>query len=225
MLVAVTVNADRFERTAQAFLEEGLVPVALPCVRIEPALPEVIAHARSVATNADLLVLSSVRSLEILWPNGAVPPRPVAAVGGVTARAVRGRGGTVVWEGSGGAAALAENAPLRGRAVVFPRARGTNPDALRIMQRRSESLAAPVIYETMSRSPKDDPVDAVAFGSPSAVRGWLGARSLHRLVAGAIGPTTAAALREMGHPPDAIAPVPDFESLASAMAAQLEVAR
>lgn len=225
MRVAVTVGADRFERTARVFFEAGLTPVSLPCVRIEPALPEAVVAARSAASGADLIALSSVRSLEILWPDGAAPPRPVAAVGGVTAHAVRERGGTVAWEGSGGAAAMAESAPLDDRAVVFPHAAGTNPAALRVMKRRSGSLIAPVVYETIPQSPNDDPVDAVVFGSPSAVRGWLRTRSLDRLPVGVIGATTAAAVRATGRGPDVIAAVPDFGVLATAVAAQLEVAR
>lgn len=222
MRVAVTVSADRFERVARAFEMAGLEPVALSCMRIETSSPETIATAREAAAGADLLVLSSTRTLEILWPAGAFPATPVAAVGVATADAVRGRGGIVEFEGSDGAAALAREARLEGRSVVFPHAAGTDVEALDVMRRRSGSFAAPVVYETYPQAPAGDPVGAVAFGSPSAVHGWTLKRSMSGLLIGVIGSTTARAVANAERLPDVIAPTPKFESLGAAMAARLE---
>ncbi|MBU1228165.1 MAG: uroporphyrinogen-III synthase, partial [Actinobacteria bacterium] len=169
-----------------------------------------------------VVVLSSARTLDLLWPDGSAPPVPVFAVGAATAAAIRERGGNVAYEGSEGLSALAAEADLGGRAVVLPRADGSDPIALAAIAARADSFFAPVVYQTVPQPPGDDEVDAAAFGSPSAVLGWTSVRSLDGLLVGAIGRTTAAALREAGRPPDVIAPRPAFPALASAMARELE---
>ncbi|MBU1866028.1 MAG: uroporphyrinogen-III synthase [Actinobacteria bacterium] len=220
--VAVTTAADRGETIAAAFAGAGLTPVLLPCVRVEPAAPQVIEEARRAVVPGTVVVLSSARTLDLLWPDGSAPPVPVFAVGAATAAAIRERGGNVAYEGSEGLSALAAEADLGGRAVVLPRADGSDPIALAAIAARADSFFAPVVYQTVPQPPGDDEVDAAAFGSPSAVLGWTSVRSLDGLLVGAIGRTTAAALREAGRPPDVIAPRPAFPALASAMARELE---
>lgn len=221
--VAITTSIDEIDRLASVFSQVGLIPVALPCVRLDVAGPKVLADARQAAGSAAVLLLSSARPLDLLWPGGEAPPVPVIAVGAATAAAVRRRGGRVEFVGSAGLGALVEDGILDGQRILFPRAAGTDPVVLDRIARRAASLEAPVVYETVPQPPGDAAVDAVAFGSPSAVRGWVSARDLYGLLVGAIGKTTAGELAAVGRRPDVIAARPDFESLAEAMVRRLEV--
>ncbi|NQV05922.1 uroporphyrinogen-III synthase [bacterium] len=223
MRVGITTSADRLERVSEPFLRAGLDPVLLPCVRIEPMPPAALAGARRSVGEAAVLLLGSVRALDVLWPEGQPPPVPVIAVGGATAAAVRERGGSVEFTGSGGLHEVADEADLDGRAVVFPHSAGTDRSALHRIAQRASSLSAPVVYAAVPLPPDDGEVDAVAFGSPSAVRGWLMARNLEHTLVGAIGATTTGYLESRGVRVDCISPRPDFDALAAAMATQLEV--
>lgn len=223
-LVAITTDSTRYREVAAVFAGAGLEPVPLPCIRVEAAPQPVLDEARELLSAGTVLVLGSARVLDLLWPDGSPPPAPVVAVGAATAAAVRARGGMVEYEGAAGIAAVAESADLDGRDIVFPRAAGTDAAALSRIRRRAASLSDPVIYESFPRSPDADAVDSVAFGSASAVRGWLSGRGLEGLVVGAIGETTAARLAASGHRPDVVPEQPRFASLAEAMAAVMEVA-
>jgi uroporphyrinogen-III synthase len=221
--VAITSSADQIDRLAGVFSQFGLVPVGLPCISVVVAGSGALADARRAAGPGAVLLLSSARPLDLLWPGGEAPPMPVIAVGTATAVAVRRRGGRVEFTGSAGLEALVDEGILDGRRIVFPRAAGTDPVLLGRIAQRATSLEAPVVYETVPQPPGDAEVDAVAFGSPSAVRGWVSARELYSLLVGAIGMTTAGELDAVGRRPDVIAPRPDFESLAEEMGRRLEV--
>ncbi|MFH1105412.1 MAG: uroporphyrinogen-III synthase [Actinomycetota bacterium] len=221
--VAITTSADRIERVSEAFSCLGLVPVALPCVHIEAAGAEVLADVRQAVVPGVTLLLSAARPLDLLWPAGEPPPVPVVTVGTATANAVRQRGGRVEYVGSVGLEALLDDGILDGKRIVFPHAAGTDPAALERIVARAASLEAPVVYETVPQPPGNAEVDAVAFGSPSAVRGWVSARDLEGLFVGVIGATTAVEVESAGYRPDVVAPRPGFAALAEAMAQQLEV--
>jgi len=223
MRVGITTSADRLERVSEAFSDAGLTPVWLPCVRIEPATVEVLEEVRRSVGEAAVLLLGSDRTLDLLWPGGQAPPVPVIAVGGATAAAVRKRGGSIEFTGSSGLQEVVEQADLDGRQVAFPHAAGTDGTMLNRIAKRASSLSVPVIYDTIPLPPGEGAVDAAAFGSPSAVQGWLMARDLEGILVGAIGATTARRLESQGCRVDCIAPRPDFDALAMVMAARLEV--
>ena len=84
-MIRVAVTTDRFEAVAPHFSEVGLDPVSLPCIRIEPADQAVLAQARKAAIGADLLMITSVRTLDLLWPAAHMPDVAVAAVASPTA--------------------------------------------------------------------------------------------------------------------------------------------
>jgi uroporphyrinogen-III synthase len=109
------------------------------------------------------------------------------------------------------AAALAPR--VRGRRVFLPRPAEGRPELLAGLVAAGAEVSAVEAYRTLPAPPEAilplarwieaGEVDAVAFASPSAVSavtGALGARArlLGRVVLGAIGPTTASALREAG---------------------------
>jgi uroporphyrinogen-III synthase len=219
--IAITTAPDRAEAAAAPYRAEGLEPVALPCVRIESAPDGVIADIRHQAAGATWLVATSPRAVAFVWPDGAMPPVPVAAVGPVTARAVTDAGGTVGLVGSAGALELATELGEGEGAVVFPHAVGTDPGVFDAITSAGWNLVERSVYETVPVAPPEADVDAVAFASPSAVRGWSMARPLERLVIGVIGHTTARALAEYGGVPDLIAEPPSHQGLATLMAAHL----
>lgn len=224
-MIRVAITTDRFEGAATPFRRQGLDPVWLPCFRVEPATAAELTRARQAASVADLLLISSVRTLELLWPGGSMPAIEVAAVGESTAAAVAARGGRVVVVGTAGLADLAEQTSdrLASVRVAFPHAAGSDPVALGTIRELATDLRELEVYRTIPVAPESTEVRAVAFGSPSAVEGWLLSRDFDGLVVGVIGLTTWEAVA--GHRlPDVLAPQPSHQALAQALASYLEVA-
>lgn len=224
MRVAVTTTLDAADRIAHAVEQIGLEPVRLPCIRVEPAPADTIARLRAAADEADWIIVTARRAVEIVWPGGDMPgSAAVAAVGRATAAAARSAGGRVAVVGDGGAAALREL--LGGRvdamSVVFPHARAADPATVRWLKERTALLTADAAYETIPVAPAQDTVDSVIFGSPSAVDGWCEARPLDGLVIAAMGRTTARYLEGLGHPPDVVPATPRLEELVSALGKHL----
>lgn len=222
--VAVTTTPDAAHRLSDPLREVGLEPVELPCIRTVPASDETRCFIRQAAPGADWIVVTSRRAVELMWPEGDMPPGPaVAAVGPATADAVVRAGGSVSVVGGGGAARLADLIESRvpGATVVFPHARAADPDTITRLQEAGADVVAAPAYDTEPIPPGDDQVDAVLFGSPSAVEGWMMSRSLDGLIIGAMGETTAAALEEAGHPAEVVPAHPGFHALVSALADHL----
>ena len=84
----VAITTDRFDAVADAYAGVGLDPVEVPCVSIEPASAEVLESARRAVSGADLVIITSARTVGVLWPAAPMPAVDVAAVGPVTAKAV-----------------------------------------------------------------------------------------------------------------------------------------
>lgn len=221
--VAVTTAADRSSRLAAQARRHGLEPVLLPCIEVTPVPDAELHTARALAWRADWLVVTSPRAVAAVWPDGGMPPLAVAAVGRATVASVEEAGGSVDLVGEAGAgslvARLAETAA--GKSVFFPHASGADPAMITTLERAGAEVTAVAVYETRALAPGPDPVDSVAFGSPSAIRGWLLSRHLDDLVLGAIGETTARALADVGRPPQVVPPHPDFEDLMAHLADHL----
>lgn len=221
--VGITTAADRSSLLADHARTHGLEPVLLPCIEVTPADDAVLHDARALASGADWLAVTSPRAVRAVWPRGGMPPTPVAAVGPSTAASVEEAGGTVALVGEAGAGALvARLAEMAGGAsVFFPHAAGAAPSTVAALEKAGAEVKAVAVYETRPVAPGPDPVDAVAFGSPSAVRGWLISRHLEDLVLGAIGETTARALADAGKAPQVVPPRPGFEDLMAHLADHL----
>jgi uroporphyrinogen-III synthase len=220
----VALTTDRFDSVAPLYIEAGLAPIWLPCVQVEPASDDALDRAREAAARAGIIILSSARSVDWLWPQGRVPEVDVVAVGTATARAITERGGRVVLTGDSGLAELAAKASTRLASdhVVFPRSADTDPGALRLVRQLAPELLEFEIYHIQPIAPENDEVRAVAFASPSAVVGWHLGRDLVGLLAGVIGATTAAAVSRYRRP-DVVAPSPSHRALARALASHMEV--
>lgn len=221
----VAITTDRFEGIAPVYRQLGLDPVWIPCIRVESAKASVLVQARQAASEADLVLISSVRTVDLLWPDGSMPTTEVAAVGEKTAAAVVARGGRVVVSGRSGLADLTAQIGdrLASARVVFPRAAGSDPVTLEVLRREAIDLRDFEVYRTVPVAPDSTRVRAAAFGSPSAVEGWLLSRDFDGLVVGVIGARTLEAVAQH-RPPEVLAPHPSHESLAHALASYLEVA-
>lgn len=151
-------------------------------------------------------------------PTGPLARLSLAAVGPATAealaRAVR-PPDLVPAEAKGEAMAAALAGRVRGRRVLLPRPAEGRPELLDGLRGAGADVTAVEAYRTVAAPPEAirplagwieaGEVAAVAFASPSAVRAvvaGLGDRAhlLRRVLLGAIGPTTADALRELGLP-------------------------
>jgi uroporphyrinogen-III synthase len=228
MRVAVTTSADSSERVAAPLREAGLEPVELPCIEVRPADEAALDRLRREASDAEMVFLTSARSVAILWPAGGMPPVPCAVVGPATAAAVEAAGGEVAVVGSGGGDELVDlvEGEVRGRRIVFPHARASDPVRAERLRGAGADVVRGAAYDTIPVAPGDAPVDAALFGSPSAVEGWRLTRSIVDLgVVGAMGPTTASALDRAGRIPEVVADPPSVESLVRGLVAHLDQRR
>ncbi len=225
-LVAVTTSADRAQTSSIPFAFLGLQPAVLPCIEIEPADEHTLDATRAASIEAHLLVVSSRRAIDVLWPDGPLPDVEFAVVGAASARTVRERGGRVAITGSGGSAQLAEKlaSHAAGKHLVWPHAHGADPAPLQELASRASRFTAPVIYTSRPIAPPLDEVDVITFASPSAVAGWQLSRSLDDAPIGVIGETTRRTVEDTGGAVAIVAPLPTYQSLAQAVAEYLGVA-
>lgn len=225
--VAVTASVEASAGMAAELVVVGLRPVALPCVRIRKADDVDLARARAAVEEADLVVLTSSRALDVLWPDGVIPATPIAMLTAAGAARVEERGGRVVHVGNGNPsdfiAYLGRKAA--GKRVAYPHAEGVDPRVVVSLADAAGDLVAVAVYGWIPTAPALDPVEAAVFESSLAVYGWMQARELSGIVASAIGPATAAALRRHGRGPDILVRRPLFGMLAETLASALIATR
>lgn len=223
--VGITTSHDRQRLIGGIVSRTGMSPVALPCISIVARPDELLDEARDICAASDLIFLTSGRIVGFLWPVGGMPKVPVAAVGRITADHVVGAGGDVAFLGEDGSIALARSVVSADKrmTIAFPRAAAVNREASGILSQAASTVVEPVVYETRPVAPPPDPVDAVMFGSPSAVKGWALSRSLDDLTVGAIGKSTAAQLEELGVKPDVVPASPGYAELARLLASELAI--
>jgi uroporphyrinogen-III synthase len=220
----VAITTDRFDSVAPEYVGFGLEPVPVPCVDVVAAGEKALTRAREAVSAADLVLITSARTIDLLWPLGEMPGTGAVTVGAVSAAAVEAAGGRVVVAGRSGLADLLDRAPhVMGAArVAFPHAAGTDPRLLARLRSLVSDLEEQEIYHSVPVAPDSIPVHAVVFASPSAVNGWLLARDFEEVVVGVIGPTTQAAVGRH-RMPEVVAPEPSHHSMARALTSYLEV--
>jgi uroporphyrinogen-III synthase len=221
--VALTTTANRAVELAPVARAHGLRPVVLPCIEVVPARESVLEEARRSAAASDWLLVTSARTVEYLWPHGRFPEVEVAAVGAATAAAVTDAGGTVRLVGSSGSIDLISVlvAMVEDATVCFPHGRGADISKGQSLAEAGGKVSTWEVYTTESMPPALDPVDAVAFGSPSAVDGWSQSRDFAGVAVGAIGKTTAMALSGRGHSVDVVADPPEYGKLLEQLSSSL----
>lgn len=223
--VALTTTANRAVELAPIARAHGLQPVVLPCIEVVPADEGHLDAVRLAAADADWLLLTSARTVTYLWPDGRFPDVAVAAVGSRTAAAVTGAGGRVSLQGvSDSVDLVSQLVPLVQEATVcFPHGRGADVSTALALEEAGAAVSTWEVYATEPIPPALDPVDAVAFGSPSAVEGWSRSRDFAGVALGAIGATTGSALSDRGHPADVVADRPDYGALLERISSRLRV--
>ena len=160
-----------------------------------------------------------------------------AAVGSATASAVAAEGfpvDHVAQEFSGNALARELSTDIYGKKVMLPRSERARPDLPNALKTAGAKVTEVVAYHTgglgvidpeVMRAIQEARVDVIAFFSPSAIenmRAELGEEALSRLGAkaalAAVGPVTAAAVRNAGLRVAIEAPLATAESMATAIA-------
>jgi len=221
--VAITSTAERAAALARTVAGHDMEPVSLPCIEVISAPDDQLEIVRAAAEQADLILVTSARAIEAVWPTGGMPSIPFAAVGAFTANAVTSAGGRVAVVGDAGAGALADMlaGKVTAKSVVFPHASGACRSTIETLERLGASVTALPVYETRSIGPAADPVEVATFGSPSAVGGWCRSRSLAGLVLAVIGKATDSALVERGYRAHVVPARPVFDLMVSELASFL----
>ena len=213
--VGLTTTSDRALDLTTTVESLGHEPVVLPCIQLRPSDVRHLKSARDACIRTDWLFVTSARAVGVLWPEGGIPDVRVAAVGTATAEAVRRAGRSPDVVGSSGAAQLVSRieGELSGSRVFFPHAVTTDLSVIDLLESAGALVDSRPVYDVRPVAPPETRVDAVTFGSPSAVTGWCLSRSFDDVVVGAIGATTAGALVERGRHPDVVPARPDFPRL------------
>jgi len=210
--IVITRPAEKARRLADRLRALGAVPIEFPTVRIEPAEPGPLDAALRALDSFDWVVFTSANAVEPVCARlaaagkdaRALARRKVAAIGPVTAQALRERGvepalvpGEYVAE-----AILDALGDVRGESFLLPRA-DIAREALAVgLRDRGARVTEVAVYRTVGAgAPPPDlkGADAVTFTSSSTVRHFLesgAAVGTAKVVC--IGPVTAATARELG---------------------------
>lgn len=235
----VLVAASDGEAIARRLEEAGAIPVGVPTIAIRPVVSPALDAALREAGRYDWIVVTSANGVAAVFDRfraagSEVPAGPRwAAVGPKTAAALDARGVTpdVVPDAGIGAAIPADIGEIAGRRVLLARAAGAGEDLPEILRRRGADVDDLVAYETVEgpaesrgalEAALEEGLDAAIFTSGSTARGFVrlagGTRALDGVVVVVIGPSTAAAAREAGIEPDAVASERSPEGLVAALA-------
>jgi len=227
--VLVTRAAEDQAELADLLAARGAVPVPLPCIAFADPLDRGPLDAAlgllRAGVRPDFVVLASphavVRFLRELDPALLRGVR-IAAAGRSTARRLEERGlsGMVPARGVGAEALVELLAPLvGGKDVLLPRAEGGNPSLIDGLQRAGARLAAVTLYRTVPAASADPAavrllreggIDAIAFASGSAARGFAALFGAHaanfsaRAAVVCLGPACAEESRLAGLRVDAV---------------------
>lgn len=218
--IAVTASVEASAGMAAELVAVGLRPVTLPCVRIQMADHADLARARAAIEEAELVVLTSSRAVDVLWPEGPIPSTPVAMLTPAGAARIEERGGRVAHTGTGNPSDFTAYLVRRaaGKRIAYPHDERVDPRLIVSLADAAGDLITVAVYGWVPTAPGLDSVEAAVFESPMAVEGWTRARTLSGITVAAIGPATAATLRRYGRGPDILVRRPRFEMLAGILA-------
>jgi uroporphyrinogen III methyltransferase/synthase len=232
----------------EALRGAGAEAVALPLLRIAACEDtRELERALAALDRYDVLLFTSANAVRIFTARAAACGASlvreglrIGCVGPATAKAAAEAGLPVHvlpserFDAEGLLAALDAGLPPAGRRFLLPRsasARNALPEGLRARGAQVDAIdlyrpePAPVDGEWLRAELAAGRLDALTFTSPSTVRHFLaqldaGARAAAaRAVVAAIGPVTAAALREAGLEPQVVAARAGFATLVEALAA------
>ena len=180
--VLVTRAAEDAPELEALLRERGAAPVRMPCIAFEdgPDVARIAAKVRS--GQADLIVVSSPHGARRLVALCGPIRAPIAAVGAATARELPGDV-LVPRQGVGADALIRElGARVAGQRVLVPRAEEGNPALAHGLRAAGAQVEEFVLYRTVT-APRAEPaalralgegeIDAIAFASGSAARGFV----------------------------------------------------
>ncbi|MEW5984679.1 MAG: uroporphyrinogen-III synthase [Acidobacteriota bacterium] len=252
-LVVVTETEGPGARLAERLAAAGVRVWSFPVVAHEPvgdagpldaALERLEDYVWVVFTSVRAVEAVCTRDLWNRWPWAEGKHPWIAAVGPVTAGALRQRGlvvrQTPAAPGAAGLAralADAEGGDLAGRRILWPRSDIARDELRDTLAAAGAVVVDPVAYRTVARRPVDaegcaraiaaGAIDAVTFLSPSSAVNFaaaLGEPSLAclngRTIVASVGPTTSAALADLGAPPAIEAPDRTTTGLVAALLAR-----
>jgi uroporphyrinogen III methyltransferase/synthase len=235
----------------EALRAAGAESVALPLLRIVPCEDvSALDRALDALESYDVLLLTSANAVRLLAARAAArgialarEGLRIACVGPATAKAAGETGLSVDFvpadrfDAEGLLAALEAWRPLAGLRFLLPRsaaARDALPEGLRARGARVDAIAlyrpeaAPADAAWLRGELLAGRLDALTFTSPSAVRHFCALldepsrEAAGRSVVVAIGPVTAAALREAGLDPHVVAGRAEGEALVEGLAGYFE---
>jgi uroporphyrinogen-III synthase len=234
--VLVTRPREQIEALADALRALGAEPVPYPTIELAPppdwngldaALATPSPHDWIVFTSPSAVRFTTTRA-DATRARARLGLARVAAVGAETARAAKAAGLRVDvvpaeddQRQEGLAAALAHLS--RGTRVLFPQTMGGREHLREVLAAQGCVVDVVPVSQTLPVCdlPPLPVFDAAAFASPSALRAFCARWGVQALVGAAvavIGPTTAAAARELGVRVDAMPDAPSMPALARALA-------
>jgi uroporphyrinogen-III synthase len=215
--VLVTRAAEDAPELEALLVGRGAVPLRMPCIEFEdgPDAERIASILRE--RRADLVVVASPHAARRLVALGGARGVPVATAGAATARELPGDA-IVPRTGVGADALLREiGEQVRGKRVLIARAEGGNPALLEGLRAAGAVVEACTLYRTVTarqvdpdalRALSEGRVDAIAFASGSAARGFAalaGPASARSSAVACIGRLCAEEARRAGLRVDAVA--------------------
>jgi uroporphyrinogen-III synthase len=247
--IVVTRARAQADGLSELLRTAGATPLELPAIEIRPAPAGPLDDALRRLDDYDWVVLTSVNGVRAVIdrldalgiPLDGLGRPGIAAIGPATAAALRGRGIEVdIVPERFVAEAVVEGlvaSGVDGTRVLLPRADIARDVLPRGLRAAGAVVDVVVAYETCLPPEVPAPalnalrageVDAVTFGSPSAVRNvveLVGGPLPAEVVVACIGPITAAAVRDAGLRVDVVAQAFSMPGLVAALAAWYESRR
>ena len=238
--ILVTREADRAASTVLMIEEKGGVAILFPTIETAPPQDsEPLKKAVEGLAGYDWVVASSVTGVDCLPDLSTVSGPRFAAVGLITARAMRDRGAAEVLypdrqDAGGLCKALIDAGAGEGRVLVLRAEKGRDV-LLEGLREQGARVDLVVAYRTacvnhdqstVMKLLQETPVEAALFMSPSSficflsIVGTKDAREyLDGVILAAVGRVTAAAMQNQGFTPDVIPEEPSVAALLDAVAA------
>lgn len=245
LAVLLTRPLTQSQKTAEWIESEGGIAHIHPCLFVEPADPQALQAALSRLAQFSAVALTSVHAAHAvipLWQSASVQ-RPLFVLGQKTAQALQQAGiapSLVVDGESATATRLAEqliahlHTQKTRQPVLFPQAEEGRDELPELLRAASIPVEKVTAYRTVAATKPSlaeavklleaRRIDLLPLGSPKTAQVLLGAlgedapRLLASVCVGAIGQTTAQALRECGLRNVVVSEQPIFEDLVKALA-------
>jgi len=241
--VLLTRPLDQALETAEWVRRQGGEPLIYPCLRVEPVNLAELCHAVAQLPQFAAIALTSVhavRALLPLLPSGQSWP-PLFVLGQKTAAELTGIQPIHVVDGEFATARTLAQQLIRdlgpspsGKRVLFPQASEGRDELPRLLGDAGIKVSRIAAYRTVAVEPsaladavqklRTGQVDLVPLGSPRTTQvlieaiGDDAADVLGLAPVGAIGQTTARALRDLGVRVDVVAEQASFEDLVGQLA-------